>query len=406
MPGAASSTSLPTALPGGNLSATLRSRIEAELGGPPGLVVSAPGRVNLIGEHVDYNDGFVLPMAVERRCIIAGVATGGSEASVRSVPLNESVRFDLTAPIEPVERHWSNYVRGVVAGFQQRHGEVPGFKLVIFSDVPLGGGLSSSAALEVATATFLEALTGTALEGLAKARLCQAAEHRFAGVPCGLMDQYASVFARRNELILLDCQSNQSGRVPFNDPGMMIQIINTNVHHELVDGEYARRRAQCESAARKLGVASLRSVTPARLEAERANLDDVEFRRARHVITETKRTLDTAEALRGEDWSRAGRLMYESHASLRDDFEVSCPELDLVVELARGLGEPGGVFGCRLTGGGFGGCAVSLVRAGMARRVEETIRAQYLARTRIEPCIFASRPAGGAMVHSVGPGRE
>ncbi len=388
-------------LPGGVVSAAVVARISERLGRAPEIVASAPGRLNLIGEHVDYNDGFVLPMAVERRCLVAGFKADHREAVFRSSNFKDEVRINLDGDIQPQGRHWSNYVRGVVSGFRKHCRDTPGLEAVILSNVPLGGGLSSSAALEVAVATFLEALTEQSLDPLAKAMLCQEAEHKFAGVPCGIMDQFASVYARRNQLMLLDCQTNKASAVPFNDPGIMIQVINTNVHHELVDGEYGKRRTQCESAARKLGVQSLRKLTLRELENGKNKLDEIEFKRARHVITEIKRTLDAANAIRNADWSTAGSLMYQSHDSLRDDFEVSCRELDLVVKLSRAIGEKGGVFGCRMTGAGFGGCTVSLVRASAARRVEAMIRQQYRARTKTDPYIFATYPAGGAMIHSI-----
>ncbi|MBL6765146.1 MAG: galactokinase [Verrucomicrobiae bacterium] len=381
-----------TALP-----APLMERLTAALGREPVWIVSAPGRVNLIGEHVDYCDGFVLPMAVERRCVIAAVPATGDVGRIRTLTLNETTEIELASK-PAAGRGWENYVRGVISGFQERGARLPGFDAVIFSDVPLGCGLSSSASIEVAIATLIEAMTGTIIDPLEKAELCQRAEHEYAGVPCGLMDQYASVMARRNHLLLLDCRTKQSRQVPFADPGLLVLIINTNVKRKLVDGEYAKRRAQCESAAKAMGLASLRDATLEILEGARGAMDESSFRRGRHAITEISRTSAAADAIAAGDWAGTGRLMYASHDSLRDDFEVSCAELDVVVDIAGRIGEAGGVYGCRMTGAGFGGAAVALVRASAGRTVEETIRRSYREQTGLEPYLFASRPAHGAMI--------
>jgi galactokinase len=210
------------------------------------------------------------------------------------------------------------------------------------------------------------------------------------------MDQFTSVLARENHLLLLDCRSRTTDWVPMLDPSIAVLIINTNVRHELTGGEYAQRRAQCEAAARALQVPALRDATLQMLQAARRDLDPLTYRRAHHVITEIERTLQAAEAIRSANWLAAGTLMYASHASLRDDFEVSCPELDLVVEVAQSIGEKGGVFGCRMTGGGFGGCTVSLVQAASVRGITAKVAEVYRARTGIEPTMFVSRPAAGA----------
>src|SRR6266478_1957075 len=227
-------------------------------GHSPTLIAAAPGRVNLIGEHTDYNDGFVLPMAIDRYTVIAGDRNPDRHAKLHSVTTGETATFSLRTPVERGEPGWSNYVRGVVAGFQKRKRKVGGFDAVIDSTVPFGGGLSSSAALEVATATLLEALHGPPLEPVEKALLCQKAEHEFAQVPCGIMDQFASVLAREDHALLLDCRTRTVTLVPMTDAAVTVLIINTNVRHKLADGEYARRRSQCEAAARTLKVSSLR----------------------------------------------------------------------------------------------------------------------------------------------------
>jgi galactokinase len=241
-------------------------------------------------------------------------------------------------------------------------------------------------------------MTGQVLDLIDKALLCQKAEHEFAGVPCGIMDQFTSVLAQPGHLLLLDCRSRKTELVPMNDPLVAVLTINTNVRHKLADGEYAKRRAQCEAAARQFGVPALRDLEVKALKKAPRRLDPLIFRRARHVVTENARTLEAARAFAASDWRTVGSLMYASHASLRDDYEVSCRELDTVVEIARGIGEPGGVFGCRMTGGGFGGCAVSLVKAEAAQDITRKISADYEKRTGIQPTIFACHPAGGTRV--------
>jgi galactokinase len=367
-------------------------------GHPPRWMVAAPGRVNLIGEHTDYNDGFVLPMAINRYTLIAGDANTSREVTLHSETTGETARFSVHPKVEPGEPGWSNYVRGVIAGFPKPGKKVAGFDAVIESTLPYGGGLASSAALEVATATLLEAMTGQVLDPIEKALLCQRAEHDFANVPCGIMDQFTSILARENHALLLDCRSRTTTPVPMTDPAVTVLIINTNIRHKLAEGEYAKRRSQCEEAARVLKVPALRDATPAALEAARRQLDPVVFRRARHVITENERTLQAAKAIQASDWPAVGQLMYASHASLRDDYEVSCPELDTVVEIAKAMGESAGVIGCRMTGGGFGGCAVSLVKTEAVQQITRRLDADYEKKTGRQTTIFSSRPAAGARI--------
>jgi galactokinase len=381
------------------LVAKTSSRFEDRHSEPPQWVVAAPGRVNLIGEHVDYNDGFVLPMAIDRYTVIAAGPAAGDESTFASDLADEAATISLVAPAKHATRgHWSNYVAGVVAGCLSRGMRPGGFRAVIGSDVPLGGGLSSSAALEVATATLLETITGGELEPVAKALLCQQAEHEFAGVPCGIMDQFASTLCQADHLMLLDCRSRQVELIPFTDDALTVLIINSNVKHELSGGEYAERRGQCEAAAQKLGVSSLRDATLEQLETVRDKLDPVEFRRARHAISEIARTSAAATAMKVGDLAQVGRHMAASHASLRDDYEVSCRELDLLVELADGIGRDGGVFGSRMTGGGFGGCTVSLVETARVDEIAGKVTAAYQRATGVEPTVLTSRPSRGAHV--------
>jgi galactokinase len=367
-------------------------------GHSPRWIVAAPGRVNLIGEHTDYNEGFVLPMAIERYMVMAGDRNAERKATLHSITAGETATFSLRPPITRGEPAWSNYVRGVVAGFLARGRKVSGFDAVIDSGLPYGGGLASSAALEVAAATLLEKMGRPAVEPMEKALLCQQAEHEFGGVPCGLMDQFTSVLAQENHALLLDCRSRTATPVPITDPSISVLIINTHVRHKLADGEYAKRRSQCEAAARALKVPSLRDATLETLRAAEKRLEPVVFRRARHVISENERVQQMARAIQAGDWTAAGRLMYASHASLRDDYEVSCQELDIVVEIARTLGEPEGVIGCRMTGAGFGGCAVSLVRTEALKPVTRHFEEAFEKKTRTHATIFSSRPAGGARV--------
>jgi galactokinase len=367
-------------------------------------LVVAPGRVNLIGEHTDYNGGFVLPMAIERYTAIAAAPAGpggGPRLRVHSETVNAAVDIPLDAPIRRTDAPWANYVCGVVAGFQRRAIPIPPLAALITSDVPLGAGLSSSAALEVATATLLEAAAGSTLDPIEKARLCQKAEHEFAGVPCGLMDQLVSVLGQEEGPLLIDCRSEKARSVALGDPTVSILVADSHVRHSLGDGAYARRRAECESAARELAVPALRDATPAMLDAARDALGPVLYRRARHVVTENARTVAAAKALEAGSMDIAGSLFYESHRSLRDDYEVSCAELDVLVDIARDLGEQAGVHGARMTGGGFGGCAVMLVKTDQVGSVSRKLQEQYERRTGRTMDSFVSLPARGA--HRIDP---
>jgi len=293
---------------------------------------------------------------------------------------------------------WAAFLEGVVSGFAETGSVIPAFDALILSNIPRGGGLSSSAALEVGTATLLEVLTGTNLDPVQKVLLCQRAEQEFVGVPCGIMDQFSSVFGRPGELMLLDCRSQNSRAISFATAGISVLITNSNVTHKLNSSEYALRRAQCDSALGKLRQESWRDLTMDKLDTRREFLSPTEYPRAHHVVAEIRRTLEAAKAVEAQCWSDLGDLMYESHESLRDDFEVSCKELDILVEIAREIGVAGGVIGSRMTGGGFGGCTVSIVETDKIEKITELIDAQYEARTGLRPYSFASRPALGAHV--------
>jgi galactokinase len=385
---------------------TITNAYVRKFGKQPTLLVAAPGRVNLIGEHIDYNDGFVLPMAIERYIVIAaGMADDPSRdhGLIHSVELGETEQISLKVAPQPKPGSWVNYVAGVIAGFLESGVSIAAFDAVVDSNVPVGGGLSSSAALEVATATLVEAITGKPIAGAEKALICQKAEHRFAGVPCGIMDQFSSVFGKPNELMLLDCKSQQIEPVPFETDEITVLITNSNVKHELTGGEYAERRTGCDSAKAKLGCESWRDLTMEDLESKRDLLSESEYRLARHVVTEISRTTDAAKAFSRGDYEHVGQLMYASHDSLRDDFEVSCDELDVLVEIAKGIGNEGGVIGSRMTGGGFGGCTVTLVKTKDLQSVRSTIQSEYKAKTGIDAMAFATRPAMGAHLVSAGP---
>jgi len=386
------------AVPLNELAARAAKAFQERFGRQAGYIVAAPGRVNLIGEHTDYNDGFVLPMAIDRYTVLAADPTASEAAQLYSSMMDEQQEVPLSSGEVSALPEWTRYVRGVFDAYREEGIETPAFDAVVDSTVPLGGGLSSSAALEVATATLIETLTGKSVTPVRKALLCQLAEHRGAGVPCGIMDQFSSVLCEAGHLMLLDCRSQETQMVPMADPSIQVLIINSNVKHELTGGEYAERRTQCEAAANALGVPSLREASLAMLEEKKESLEEVLYRRARHVIGEIERTTAAATALEAGRWQEVGQLMYASHAALRDDYEVSCPELDVLVEAASELGLEKGVIGSRMTGGGFGGCTVSLVKTDAAAAVAEEICQRYQEKTGVEATAFATPPAQGATV--------
>ena len=369
---------------------------ESKFGAKPDFVAAAPGRVNLIGEHIDYNDGIVLPMAVERYTIVAGAASAGpNRGRLFSNHLQEMIEVEL-GNLHPIPNCWANYVTGVIAGFERLGHRAPSFDLVVHSNIPVGAGLSSSAALEVAAATFVEGLTQVALGKRKKALLCQKAEHEFAGVPCGVMDQFASTFGEGNRLVKIDCRDQVVELVPMENEGVSFLVVDTKAKHNLVDGAYQSRRNQCESALAKLGYKSYRDVSIESFERTKDRLDQFERRRARHVLTEIERTSQAVQTLVDRDWQTLGELLYASHESLRDDFEVSCPELDFVVETCQRIGVAGGVLGARMTGGGFGGSTISLVQSSKLSLVADQIQDAFEAEFGVNPGAFSTRPAQGA----------
>ena len=374
-----------------------------QYGVEPAWLVAAPGRVNLIGEHTDYNDGFVFPMAIERYTVIAAAPNEGNESTIFSVNKNESAAILIDGSSQPPEQVvWSSYVQGTVqyafeAGFRAKP-----FRAVINSDVPLGGGLSSSASLEVAAATLIEAMTGQQFNPVQKALLCQKAEHHYAKMPCGIMDQMIAVLGEAGHAMLLDCRSKEPIMIPMNAPNVAVLIVNSNVKHELTGSEYPDRRRQCEKAAELLGVPMLRDATLSQLELARKQFEqepdgDLCYRRAKHVITENERTTAMAAALTKKDWRTCRQLMRASHQSMKEDFEITCSEIDCLVNIALSMR---GVIGSRMTGGGFGGCTVSLIETNRVADVLETITERYLSATGIAPTMFVTQPAQGACIYA------
>jgi len=363
----------------------------------PCRVFRAPGRVNLIGEHTDYNDGFVMPAALDFYTYVAAGARPDRKISVHSVDFDETVDVELEVVAPGPTGHWSDYPRGVAALLFARGAITTGANLVIKGEVPIGAGLSSSAAIEVATAVSLMAIAGTDLGRREIASICQRAEHEYAGTKCGIMDQFISCFGQANHALLLDCRSLEFDTLPLPD-GVRIVICNSMVKHELAGGEYNLRRADCEAGVRLLqrylpDIRALRDVNDAQLQRFSTEIPERILRRCRHVISENARTLEAASALRNGELSRFGELMFASHNSLRDDYEVSCPELDLLVELAR---EGDGVFGARMTGGGFGGCTVNLVSAEAVDSFQTRASREYQTETGIQPAIYVCAASDGA----------
>ena len=361
------------------------------------LVVSSPGRVNLIGEHTDYNDGFVLPMAIDRRTYVAAAPRQDQRVRCASTGFDGLVEFDLSAPLKPAE-DWANHVRGMAACLLRDEFPLRGADLLVSSEVPVGAGLSSSAALEIAVGLALLKISGQPVDPVDLALAAQRAEQEFAGTQCGIMDQYIACLGIAGHALLVDCRSLEYEAVPIDLSGTRIVICNSMVRHDLAAGEYNMRRAECETAVRRLaahlpGIHSLRDVESEEFDLWAGALPEVIRRRANHVITENARTLAAVEALRKSDFTQFGKLMYASHESLRDDYEVSCRELDLLVEIARGCA---GVVGARMTGGGFGGCTVNLVRGDQVENFITTITQTYERETGLRADCYVCQASGGA----------
>jgi galactokinase len=375
--------------------AELRDRFRVLFGGEARLF-RAPGRVNLIGEHTDYNDGFVLPAAIDLQVFAAAARRADRTLRIHSANFDETVSLELDAGC--VRRdHWSDYPFGVAVTLERAGHALCGADLLLYGDLPPGAGLSSSAALEVASACALAAVAGVELSKLETAKLCQRAENEFVGTLCGIMDPFVSTLAKAGHALLIDCRSLESRPVPLPDAVRLV-ICHSGVRHALASGEYNARRAQCEEGVRALAerdprVRSLRDATLATLEENRGLIPPVVFARCHHVLSENERTLEAAAALERGDFSAVGRLMAASHESLRDEYEVSCRELDALVEAVAPLQ---GVFGARMTGGGFGGCTVNLVRSDAVEAFRTGVTQAFERATGRKPKIYESAPAEGA----------
>lgn len=373
----------------------LGAAFAAEFGHEPAGVWAGPGRVNLIGEHTDYNDGFALPLALPRRVLLAGRARDDGMLVLRSrqqPATPASVRTDRLAP--GAISGWAAYVAGVAWALRDAGFPAGGAELLVDADLPVGSGLASSAALECAAAVALDELWSLGASRAELARLCQRAENDFVGMPCGVMDQMASLRALDGHALFLDCRDLSVAEVPFapEPAGLALLVVDTRAAHRHVDGAYADRRRGCERAAAALGVRALRELDPADLEAALTRLDSEARRYVRHVVTENERVRRTVERLHHRDVAGTGRLLTESHRSLRDDYRVSCPELDLAVDAALGAG----ALGARMTGGGFGGCAIALAGRDRAATVATAVRDAFRARDFAEPRTFPAAPSGGA----------
>ncbi|MDN3698923.1 galactokinase [Vibrio cortegadensis] len=366
----------------------------------PTHVVQAPGRVNLIGEHTDYNDGFVLPCAINYQTVVAAAKRDDNKVRVISVDYgNEIDEFDLTQAITFQDgKMWANYIRGVVKCLLERGFELGGADISVSGNVPQGAGLSSSAALEVVIGQTFKELYRLDISQAEIALNGQQAENEFVGCNCGIMDQMISAEGNENHAMLLDCRSLETTAVSMPED-MAVVIINSNKKRGLVDSEYNTRREQCEEAARLFGVSALRDVTIEQFNSKVSELDETVAKRARHVITENDRTEEAAVALRTHDMKRMGELMAESHASMRDDFEITVKEIDTLVDMVKEvIGKHGGV---RMTGGGFGGCIVALVPPRFVGEIKATVEAKYEAMTGLNASIYVCQAKDGAGVVEV-----
>lgn len=368
------------------------NRFEQLFDEPPAFVVRAPGRVNLIGEHTDYNDGFVLPMAINRAAWIALRPRRDGLVRIHALNFDDVAEIDLSA-MRHEDEGWREYVKGV-AYILSEEWNLTGWEGVLAGDVPIGAGLSSSAAVELAAARAFAAVGGLPWDAAHMARVGQRAENEWVGVNCGIMDQMISAAGRRDHALLIDCRSLETQAVPL-PAGTVVVVLDTATRRGLVDSAYNERRAQCEAAAAFFGVPALRDVDMETFRAGSERLDPVARRRARHVISENERTLAAAEAMRRGDAAELGRLMNASHVSMRDDFEISREEMDTMVALAQA--EPA-CYGARMTGGGFGGAAVALVRVSDVETFVTSVSDGYRRATGLEPQIYICTATDGAAV--------
>lgn len=368
------------------------------LGKKPEVVVRAPGRVNLIGEHTDYNSGYVLPAAIDRSITMAGRRRSDRTVKLHSLDLDQACEFKLDEIERDAGHPWSNYVRGVTKFLQTEGHELPGAEIVFGGDVPREAGLSSSAALEVAAVAFWQKLARLELAPVSAVKLARRAENEFVGVPCGVMDQFASALAREGHALFLDCRDLTYRHVPLHAE-IRIVVCNSGVTRALAQSEYQARLQQCRQAVAQLGttglaVKSLREVDSDDLEMASGALGELLLKRARHVVTENGRVLEAVQALEARDLERFGELMYASHESLRDDYEVSSKELDALVELAR---RQPGCLGARMTGAGFGGCTVNLVHADATESFAHAVGKGYKQQTGLDAEVYLCQASNGAL---------
>jgi galactokinase len=374
----------------------ISKRFEEIFGCQPATVVRAPGRVNLIGEHTDYNDGYVLPVAIDRSILMAAAPRPDRRVVLHAIDFDQWTEFSLDDIRHDAQHPWSNYQRGVAFFLQEQGFELPGVNALISGDIPIGSGLSSSAAVEVAAAYAWQVLSGFPLSRVELTLLCQKAENEFVGMKCGIMDQFISALGQRDHALLIDCRTLEHEVVKLGSgessprSHATIVVCDTMKRRGLVDSEYNARRQECEEGVRLLrkhlpGIKALRDVSPAQFERYQGDLPEVVRRRCRHIVYENERVLQSVEALKRGDLTTFGRLMNESHVSLRDDYQVSCRELNVMVEIAW---QVEGVYGSRLTGAGFGGCTVSLVTREAMERFGAQVAARYQAATGVEPQIY------------------
>jgi galactokinase len=380
----------------GLLEPTDRVRIEfnRHFGNLAESIIRAPGRVNLIGEHTDYNDGFVLPMAIDRWTCLALRRREDRSVRLHSLEFDETQTFSLDGLVPDAAHGWAAYPHGVAGALVEADFQLTGFDGVIASTVPIGAGLSSSASVELAVARAFAVVSGFDWDAPRLARICQRAENHWVGVNCGIMDQLISASGLAGHAVLMDCRDLSLRYVPL-PSSISIVILDTGKRRGLVDSAYNERRSQCAAAAKACGAKALRDVTESGLDATAHLLDEDTFRRARHVITENRRTQEAAEAMAGGDTVRMGTLMNESHRSLRDDFEVSCCELDIMVDIAQ---RQKGCLGARMTGAGFGGSAIALVRTTAIEDFLSGVAPAYRQATGLTPAVYVSRPSNGAEV--------
>ncbi len=373
---------------------TVNNVFKEHFGNSPTHLIQAPGRVNLIGEHTDYNDGFVFPCAIDYQTIVAAQKRDDNIVKVIAVNYNEaSDQFTLSDNIEKSEKIWSNYIRGVAQFLRQRGYEFSGVDLVVSGNVPQGAGLSSSAALEVVIGQTFKELYGLNISQTEIALNGQQAENQYVGCNCGIMDQLISAKGEAGKALLIDCRtlSTQAFSIPNN---LTVMIVNSNIKRGLVDSEYNTRREQCENAAKQLGVKALRDATLTDLQQSSIAIDSDTYKRARHVISENERTIAMADALKQSNIVKISQLMRESHISMRDDFEITVSEIDFLVEtIDKTLGNKGGV---RMTGGGFGGCVVALVPDDKVEDIHQVVTDSYQAKTGLKESIYLCRPSAGA----------